>query len=439
MPAPRKCGLALAVLACAAAARAEVITLTLRQAVELAGKQNPDLALARLDELKTRLGIRTARGPFLPKLTVGSGLAYSNGYPMSIEGAAPSVVQAQAQQFLFNRAQSLQIAQAREDARGAALSTEARHDEIAYRTAALYLDAERAARLAALVRNQQQSQQRVLAASEAQVREGRALPLEQKQAALAAARLRQTVEELESDQADAEGALAVALGYSPEDRVRAAGEDRQAPELPESEDAAVRAALETSKEVRQIESQIVSKGLEMRAAHAARLPRVDLVAQYGMLAKFNNYAEFFNHFQRNNGEIGVSFQLPLFSPSVGAQMAQSETELAHLKIELASARNRIAGDLEKAFREVRKTRTATEVARLDLDVAHEQLSIDLAQVEEGRLGLRQVESARMAEDDKWIAVYDAQYALEKARWNLARLAGTLDRQITALPAGGKTN
>ena len=38
---------ARAVLACAVAARAEVVTLTLRQAVELAGKQNPDLALAR--------------------------------------------------------------------------------------------------------------------------------------------------------------------------------------------------------------------------------------------------------------------------------------------------------------------------------------------------------------------------------------------------------
>ncbi|MGA2118011.1 MAG: TolC family protein [Bryobacteraceae bacterium] len=426
-------------LAFAAAAHAEVVTLTLRQAMELAGKQNPDLALARLDELKTRLGIRTARDPFLPKVTVGSGLAYSNGYPMSIEGAAPSVVQAQAQQFLFNRQQSLEIAQAKEDARGAALSTEAKRDEIAYRTAALYLDAERAARLAALVRNQQQSQQRVLAAIEAQVREGRALPLEQKQAALAAARLRQTVEELESDQADAEGALAVALGHSAEDRVRAAGEDRAAPELPQSEDATLGAALEASLVIRQIQSQIVSKQLELRAAHAGRLPRVDLVAQYGMMAKFNNYAEFFNHFQRNNGEVGVSFQLPLFSPNVGAQMAQSETELAHLKIELAGARNRIASDLEKAFREVRKARTATQVARLDLDVAHEQLSIDLAQLEEGRLSLRQVEAARMSEDDKWIAVYDAQYALEKARWNLARLAGTLDREIGALPAGTKAN
>jgi outer membrane protein len=431
--------LALAVLACAAAARAEVVTLTLRQAVELAGKQNPDLALARLDEWKARLGIRIARDPFLPKVTVGSGLAYSNGYPMSIEGSAPSVVQAQAQQFLFNRQQSLEIAQAREDARGAALSTGAKHDEIAYRTAALYLDAERAARLTILVRNQEQSQQRVLAAVEAQVREGRALPLEQKQAALAAARLRQTAEELESDQADAEGALAVALGHSAEDRVRAAGEDRPAPELPDSEESAVRAALETNKEVQQIESQIVSKGLEMRAAHAGRLPRIDLVAQYAMLAKFNNYTEYFSHFQRNNGEIGVSFQLPLFSPNVGAQMAQSETELVHLKIELTNARNRIAGDLGKAFREVRKARTAIEVARLDLDVAHEQLSIDLAQLEEGRLGMRQVESARMTEDDKWIALYDAQYALEKARWNLARLAGSLDREITALPAGRKTN
>jgi outer membrane protein TolC len=417
---------------------AEVVTLTLRQAVELAGKQNPDLALARLDELKTRLGIRTARDPFLPKVTVGSGLAYSNGFPMSIEGSAPSVFQAQAQQFLFNRPQSLAIAQAKEDARGAALSTAAKHDEIGYRTAALYLDAERAARLAALVRNQEQSQQRVLAAVEAQVREGRALPLEQKQAALAAARLRQTAEELESDQADAEGALAIALGYMAEDRVRAAGEDRVAPELPESQDSAVRTALETSKEVKQIESQIVSKQLEMRAAHAARLPHVDLVAQYGLLAKFNNYAEYFNHFQRNNGEIGLAFQLPVFSPHVGAQMAQSETEMAHLKIELTNARNRIASELEKAFREVRKAHTATEVARLDLDVAHEQLSIDLARLEEGRLGMRQVEAARMTEDDKWIALYDAQYALEKARWNLARLAGTLDREIDALSTGAKS-
>src|SRR5208283_3868019 len=139
VPAPRGL-IALAVLACAVAAHAEVVTLTLRQAVELAGKQNPDLALARLDELKARLGIRTARGPFLPKVVVGSGLAYTNGFPTSIEGSAPSVIQAQAQQFLFNRQQTLQVAQAKEDARGAAIATQSKRDEAAYRIVALYLD-----------------------------------------------------------------------------------------------------------------------------------------------------------------------------------------------------------------------------------------------------------------------------------------------------------
>ena len=47
------------------------------------------------------------------------------------------------------------------------------------------------------------------------------------------------------------------------------------------------------------------------------------------------------------------------------------------------------------------------------------------QFQEGRLGMRQVEEARLAENDKWIAFYDAQYVLEKARWNVLRLTGDL--------------
>jgi outer membrane protein TolC len=183
--------------------------------------------------------------------------------------------------------------------------------------------------------------------------------------------------------------------------------------------------VESNAQLRQIESQIAAKQLELRGEKAARLPRADLVAQYAMLAKFNNYAEFFNHFQRNNGEIGVAFQVPLFHPGVRSQMAVSEVDLTRLKFDLANARNRISSDLQQAFREVKKADTAAGVARLDLEVAREQLSVDLAQFQEGRLGMRQMEEARLAESDKWIAFYDAQYALEKARWNVLRLTGRL--------------
>lgn len=404
---------------------AEEHTLTLHQAIDLASRQNPEISLARLDEMKARASIRVARDPFLPHVTVGSGLAYSNGFPMSIEGSAPSVVQAVASQYLFNRPQSYQIAQAKEEARGAGIAVVAKRDEVAFRIASLYLDAERATRIADLARKSIEDQQRILEVVRAQVRDGRALPLAEKQTELALARARQLAESLEDDRATAETALAIALGFPAEDRVHAVVQDRPAPPVPTSENTAIQKAVETSPQLRQIESQISSKQLELRGDRAARLPRADLVAQYAMLAKFNNYDQFFNHFQRNNGEIGVAFQLPLFSPGVGSQTAATQVEISRLKIQLANARNQLSSDLQQAYRDIGKAQTSADVARLDLEVAREQLSVDLAQQQEGRLAMSDVEQARVAENEKWIAFYDAQYALEKARWNVLRLTGTL--------------
>jgi outer membrane protein TolC len=154
------------------------------------------------------------------------------------------------------------------------------------------------------------------------------------------------------------------------------------------------------------------------------------VAQYGLLARFNNYDEFFQRFERHNAQIGVSLQLPIFTgPGISAQVAQTSTELSRLKIEYANLRNRIGSDLDAGFRDVRRAGSAADLARLDLEVAREQLSLALARMEEGRAPLREVEEARVVENEKWISFYDARYALEKARLNLLRLVGTLEASL----------
>jgi outer membrane protein TolC len=421
--------LALSALACA-----EDRPMTLRQAVETALKQNSDIALSRLDEEKARQAVRLAKDPFMPRITVGSGLAYTSGFPMSIEGSAPSVIQANATQFLFNRPQSLAVSQAREDARGASLSAESKRGEVAFLAASLYLDAGRAVRIGALARKDAGSLQQVLDTVRAQVREGRALPLAEKQAAYNVARAVALADGLEDDCAGAETSLAVALGFSAEDRVLPVEEDPPAFALPPSEEQALHTALQSNLDLRKLESQIASKQLEVRGQNAARLPRADLVAQYGMLAKFNNYDQYFQKFQRNNGQVGVSLQLPLFAgPGVSAQAARSAADAARLKIECDNARNRIRSDIQASFREVKRAGTAAEVARLDLEVAREQLSVNLAQMQEGRATLRQVEESRIVENDKWIAFYDAQYSIERAQWNVLRLTGQLTASIEALP------
>ena len=81
-------------LAAVATAQAETHTLTLKQAVARAVSQNPEVLMARLDELKATLGVRLARAPFAPRVGAGSGAAYSSGFPLSIEGSAPAVFQA---------------------------------------------------------------------------------------------------------------------------------------------------------------------------------------------------------------------------------------------------------------------------------------------------------------------------------------------------------
>ncbi len=404
--------------------------MTLRQTVETALKQNPDIALARLDAERARQAIRVAKDPFTPRIYVGSGLAYSNGFPMSIEGSAPSVVQAHAVQSLFNRQQSYAVAQAKEDARGADIAVASKRDEVAFRAASLYLDAERAGRIGALTRNDAESLQRALETVQAQVKEGRALPLAEKQAEFNLARVRALAEGLREDQSSAENALAIALGFPADDRVVPVVADRPAAALPSSEEEAIRTAWEANKDLQKLQSDILSKQLEMKGERAARLPRADLVAQYAMMARFNNYDQFFSRFQRNNGQLGVSFQLPLLTgPGVSAQMSQTATDISKLKIEYNNLRNRIASDLKRSYGEVRKTQASADVARLDLEVAREQLSVSLAQMQEGRLTLRQVEEARITENDKWIAFYDAQYAVEKAKWNVLRLTGDLARAL----------
>jgi outer membrane protein len=419
-------------LAAAATLAAETRTLTLSQCLQAALVQSPEIALARLDERSAHQAIQIARDPFTPRMVVGSGLAYTNGFPMSIEGAAPSIVQARASQYLFNRQQTYVVAQARETARGAALSTSAKRDEVAYRVATLYLDAERATRIAALARKELASLERVAESVHAAVAEGRELPIEGKKADYTVARARQIIQSLEGDAETAGTNLAIAIGLTADDRVQPAAGERPSPALPADEEAAVRTATESSKDLRRVQSQIAAKQLEVRSEKAARLPRVDLVAQYGLLARYNHFEDYYRTFQRHNGELGVSFQLPLFfGPGVNAQVAQSQGEITRLRLDYTNARNRLAADLRQAYRDVRKAESAREVARLDLEVAREQLSILLAQMHEGRVTLRKVEEARVAESDKWIALYDTDYAVERARWAVLRQTGDLVATITS--------
>jgi outer membrane protein TolC len=183
----------------------------------------------------------------------------------------------------------------------------------------------------------------------------------------------------------------------------------------------VRAALDDNPELRKLESDIAARNLQVRGLRAMRYPKVDLVAQYGLFAKFNNYTDYFRTFQRNNGQIGLSVAIPIFSNSQDeAQAAQAGIDSQKLQAELVRARGRVEAETRQSWQEIQQADTAEEIARMDLDLAREQTATLLVQLEEGKVTLKDVELSRYAESERRIQLQEAASLVERARFQLLK-------------------
>lgn len=419
-------GLILAVCAVSVAS-AEVHTLTLQQALQMSSRQNPDIVLARLDEQRAQEDVRIAQNPFRPKVWGGSGLAYTYGYPNTIEGNAPSLFQAQTDMHLFNRPESYKLSAAKELARGSQFGAQSKADDVAFRTADLFLSASQAEKESNTLTSEIPSLEKVSEATDASVSEGRALPLESKRAKV---NLAMTKERLDASKLDAdyyEMMLAIALGYPATDRVKPAASEELAFTIPSSESDAADSALHNNRELLQMQSNVLAKQLDLRSYKAERLPQVDLVAQYAVFLK-QTYVQYFpgNKFQYNNAQLGASIRIPLLMGSASKAMAQqSATDLQKMRVQVDETRNRIISDTRRSYQQWQKAEEIRNLSRMQLDLAREQLTVLLAQNEEGRVPMSQVEQARLEENDRWIALYEAETQATRAKLAILRQTGNL--------------
>ena len=60
---------------------------------------------------------------------------------------------------------------------------------------------------------------------------------------------------------------------------------------------------------------------ELKGQRGGYWPTVDLVGQYMVLSKINNYDQYFRTFQRNNLNVGVQVQIPIFASRTSAAVA----------------------------------------------------------------------------------------------------------------------
>lgn len=427
--------LGISSLLLASLVRAEVHSLTLQQALEIAARQNPEVALARLDEQRAEQGVRVALDPFRPKVYGGSGLAYTYGYPNSIDGNAPSLFQLHTDMALFNRPKSYDIAAARETARGSQFGAQAKAEDVAYQAADLFLTASSIGHEGQTLAQQLPSLQKVVEAMNAAVTEGSELPLELKRAKVNLAVAQERLSSSSLDQDYYQMMLAVALGYPATDRVKPIDSDLSATPTPPSEDEAADMALHNNRQLREMQSNVLAKELQVRSFRAARLPQVNLVAQYALFLK-SNYVDYFQKFQSNNYQIGASITIPLIVGSASKGLAlQNSTDMQKIRVQMDQTRNRIIADTRRSYEQWKKAENIRDLSRMQLDFAREELTVLLAKNGEGQVPLSRVEQARLEEGNRWIALYEAEAQVTRAKLAILRETGTL---LAVLRAGAPT-
>ncbi len=412
-------------------ALADSESLTLKQAVELALANNPEVRIAQAQEEKARQAVREARSPFIPNLVLGSGLAATSGFPLSIEGSAPSVINVVGSGLILNIPQRHLIRETQALARAGTSGAASRRDDVAWRTAATYLELDKAARALEVARREADSLKKLEQLTNERVQAGLEIPLELTRARLAAAKNRQRTVDLEGQVTLQEATLKALLGLPEERRVRTVSDSLPAVSAgAQDETRAVTLALENNPELKRLEQEVQAKEARVEAERAQRWPQMELVAQYAVLSRFNNYDRFFRSFQRHNFELGLAMRLPVFNGTrVSARVGQAEADLTQARQTLENARRNTALEVRRLFQRVRQSEASREVARLELELARENTSVSLARYQEGRVSARELEQARLDESARWNGLLEAGFDVDRARLELLKTTGEIARVL----------
>lgn len=421
----------MAVLIVAAPARAQDGSpLTLRQAVTLALENSREVKLAQVQYNVAMGEVGVDRAAFLPNLYTGAGLAYTYGFPSLPGGRAPSIFELDYTQALFNPLLKSQQHAAEERANSIRAQLDRTRDNVRIETASAYLELAKVRHSLDLLRNEQVSGQKILEVVRERIAANQELPIEATRTELELARINQRVIRLEDREQALEARLGDLTGTQDTQSIQVETEEQSFTEALTAGTAAVQAqvvdlALKSDTSLAEAENERAAQEKLFHGAKLSRFPTIDIVGQYAILSKFNNYAEFYKAFERNNLNIGIEVQIPVFAAKTGASITLAKRQLDEATLNVSAKRQQVRADVEQKAHNLRELEADREVARLDLQLAQENLQLEQAKYNQSRATLQELEQARLDESDKWVAFLDADFAREQAQLSLLQATGQL--------------
>lgn len=402
--------------------------LSLRRAVELALTHCVTAVDAAAQEQRAFASLREARNQYLPQVVIGSGLGDSWGYPLSLEGSAPSLVNVAAQSALINPALRDFIRAARSEYRATEAQTKDRRNQAIEDTVLSYLELVKWERLIEPVRGEQHDaldaeqviEQRVKAGIDGEQRITEA-KLSSARARLRVAEADGAVDLLRARLSELTGVPAAALEVDPD----------SVPPLPATEKSQEPSeAIQSSPVVEVAEQHALAASLRARGEHRALWPTADFATQYALLATFNNWQQYFPRaFQRNNATVGVVIRFPFLNPSQHAHAEVAEADAIRATKAVETAKQQVSQETLRLKHSVEQLEAAEQIRQLEYDLAQSNTKTIEIRLNSGGATVEDANNARLERAERFKALVDAKFELLRARIGLLRSTGELESWV----------
>lgn len=433
----------LAVVLLPASSPAEPVPL--KRIVELALSHANGTAIAAADEQHAAAAYRELRDNYIPQVILGAGLGPpSYGFPLSIEGQPPSLLNINAQSAVLNFSLREFMKAAKADTTVATLRTKDQRDQVIQDAAQSYAELAKWEQRIEKLRETEADENKMEAAVAQRVKEGVDSEIEGTKARLASAHVRLRVVQaqgaadvLREHLSKLTGLPAASIQTDP-DSIPAP------PPAPATPEDLPKAAADTSPSVQAAVEHARAQYLRAQGEHKALWPTFDFAAQYALLSTFSSFQNYYipskpctvagvsvlcvtNAFRQNNASVGVSIRFPFLNASQRARAQAADADALKASKQAEAAKNQVSEETLRLQRSVAQLQAAREVAELEAEIAQKNLSAVRTRMDAGTANLHDLDDARSQVSEHFITLQDTTFELQRAQLGLLRSTGDLEK------------
>ena len=400
-------------------------SLTLKHAVELALRHATAADIATADEQRAFANYRELRNALIPQLTAGAGLGWSYGFPLSLEGAAPSLFNLTAQSPLWHFEMRDYLGFARLETVAATLRKKDQRNQIIQDTVLTYAELLKWERRLSRLKEMEPDSEKMQAAAAERVKAGVDSEIEGVKARLSFARLRLRIAEAQGSLDVLRQRLSKLTGIPAPDLQLTSDALPPTPELASGDDEAL---ADTTPPVKAAVEHARASYLRAQAEHKTWLPSIDFAAQYAVLSRFNNYQNYFQpgSFTRNNATVGGVIRFNFLNAPQRARAQAADADALKAKKQSEAVRNQVSEDVLRLRRSVAQLQAARDVAQLESEIAQKNLSAVETRMQSAATTLHDLDDARTQASERFITLEDVTLELERAEVGLMRATGDLE-------------